>query len=96
MINILEMIHNLPARLKNDLEEVTAYWFFAQNSYDSAAVHLENALSVTDTKQDKSRWEFLLAQLFEMNGQFEKASGYYDRAAKHTVDPVMDIYATVE
>ncbi len=93
LINILRNDHNLPQRLKNDLEEVTAYWFFAQNSYDSAAVHLENALSVADTKQDKSRWEFLLAQLFEMNGQFEKASGYYDRAAKHTVDPIMEIYA---
>jgi hypothetical protein len=93
LINILRNDHNLPARLKNDLEEVTAYWFFAQNSYDSAAVHLENALSVTDTKQDKSRWEFLLAQLFERQGQFDKASGYYDRAAKHTVDPIMEIYA---
>jgi hypothetical protein len=93
LINILRNDRNLPARLKNDLEEVTAYWFFAQNSYDSAAVHLENALSVADSKQDKSRWEFLLAQLFEMNGQFEKASGYYDRASRHTVDPIMDIYA---
>jgi hypothetical protein len=93
LINILRNDRNLPARLKNDLEEVTAYWFFAQNSYDSAAVHLENALSAAANKQDKSRWEFLLAQLFEMNSQFEKASGYYDRAAKHTVDPVMEIYA---
>jgi hypothetical protein len=40
LINILRNDRNLPARLKNDLEEVTAYWFFAQNSYDSAAVHL--------------------------------------------------------
>ena len=93
LINILRNDQDLPPRLKNDLEEVTAFWFFAQNSYDSAAVHLENALSVADSKQNKSRWEFLLAQLFEMSGQFKKASDYYARASKHTVDPVMDIYA---
>ena len=28
-----------------------------------------------------------------MSGQFDKASDYYAKAAKHTVDPVMDIYA---
>jgi hypothetical protein len=93
LINILRNDRNLPDRLRNDLEEVTAYWFFTQNNYDSAAVHLENALSVADNKQDQSRWEYLLGQLFEMNGQFEKASSYYEKASKHTVDPIMDIYA---
>jgi outer membrane protein assembly factor BamD (BamD/ComL family) len=93
LINILHNDKNLPERLQNDLEEVTAYWFFSQNNYDSAAPHLEQALNNAETKQDKSRWEFLLAQLFEMNGQFEKASSYYARASKHTVDLVMDIHA---
>lgn len=93
LINILQHDRNLPQRLKNDLEEVTAYWFFTQNNLDSSAVHLERALSNADTKQDKSRWEFLLAQLFEINGEYEKASDFYGKAAKHTTDPVMDIFA---
>lgn len=93
LINILHLDKNLPSRLQNDLEEVTAFWFFAQNNYDSAAVHLELALNNAENKQDKSRWEFLLAQLFEMNGQYDKASSYYARASKHTVDIVMDIHA---
>jgi outer membrane protein assembly factor BamD (BamD/ComL family) len=93
MINILQHDPNLPNRLKNDLEEVTSYWFFSQNNYDSAAYHLERALSNADTKEDKSRWEFLLAQLYEINKDFDKASLYYNKASKHTNDPVMDIYA---
>ena len=93
LLNILQYDRNLPARLRNDLEEVTAYWFYVQKNYDSSAVHLEKALSNAETKQDKSRWEFLLAQMFEMSGNFEKASDYYARASKHTVDPIMDIYA---
>ncbi|MBC7865904.1 MAG: hypothetical protein H7X88_00060, partial [Gloeobacteraceae cyanobacterium ES-bin-316] len=93
LINILQNDQNLPGRLKSDLEEVTAYWFFAQNNYDSAAIHLELALGNADNQQDKSRWEFLLAQLFEMNGQYDKASAYYEKASLHTTDLIMDIHA---
>jgi len=93
LINTLQVDPNLPKRLRNDLEELNAYWFFKQGYYDSTAIHLEKALSAADNKTDKARWEFLLAQLYEQGGQFEKASGYYAKASKHTVDPLMDIHA---
>ncbi len=93
MINILSHDPNLPKRLKNPLEEVTAYWFFKQGNYDSAAYHLDKALDDADSKEDKSRWEFLLAQMYEQTKDFNKASLYYSKASKHTTDPVMDIYA---
>ncbi len=93
LINTLQNDPNLPKRLRNDLDEVSAYWFYKQAGYDSAASHLEKALSNADTKEDKSRWEFLLAQLYEMNHQYAKASSYYLKAAKHTVTPLVDIYA---
>jgi tetratricopeptide (TPR) repeat protein len=93
LINTLQNDPNFPKRLNPDLEEVAAYWFYKQGEYDSAAVRLEKALSNADTKQDRARWEFLLAQLLEKGRQFDKASDYYGRAAKHTTDPLMDIYA---
>lgn len=93
LINTLQNDPNLPKRLQNDLQEVTSYWFYKQGIYDSSAVHLEKALSNADNKQDKARWEFLLAQLYEMSGAYDKASDYYGKASKHTVDPLLDIYA---
>jgi tetratricopeptide (TPR) repeat protein len=93
LINTLHNDVNLPQRLRNDLEEVNAYWFFKQDVYDSAAVHLEKAISNAEDKQDKSRREFLLGQLFELNGKNDKAAEYYIKASKHTVDPLLDIYA---
>ncbi|MEO7445319.1 MAG: hypothetical protein ABIT96_09255 [Ferruginibacter sp.] len=93
LINILKLDPNLPKRLQNDLEALNAYWFYAQNMYDSSAVHLANALSAADTKQDQSRWEYLVAQMYEITGAYEKASDYYALVSRHTVDPVMDIYA---
>lgn len=93
LINTLQVDPNLPKRLRDDLEELNAYWFFKQGYYDSTAVHLEKALSKAANNQDKSRWEFLLGQLYDLGGQYEKASDYYAKAAKHTVDPLMDIHA---
>ena len=93
LISILQNDKNLPLRLKNDLEEAVSYWFFSQNNFDSSAVHLQKALSNADTKDDKSRWEYLLAQMYELTGKFDEASVYYLKAARQTSDPVMDIYA---
>ena len=93
IIHTLQNDPNLPERLVNDLDEVNGYLFFKQNMYDSAAAYLEKALSNADTKQDKSRSEFLLGQLFEMNNQFDKAGEYYNKASVHTTDPLIDIYA---
>ena len=93
LISILQNDKNLPARLKNDLEEVTSYWFFSQNNFDSSAVHLQKALSNADSKDDKSRWEYLLAQMFEVTGKFDEASEYYLKAAHQTSNPILDIYA---
>ncbi len=93
IISILQNDPNLPARLVNDLHEITAYWFFVQNMYDSAAIHLEKALSNAETKQDRSRWQFLLAQMYENTSSFIKAETYYAKASNSTNDVVMDIYA---
>jgi tetratricopeptide (TPR) repeat protein len=82
-----------PERLEADLHEVQSYWFYKQRMWDSAAVHLVEALDNAPTIQEKARWEFLAAQLFEMSGNFKEAAKYYDNVTTHTTDPIMDIYA---
>ncbi len=82
-----------PKRLQNDLDEVQAYWFYKQKMWDSSAVHLENALSNATNKQEQARWEYLLAQLYEMSGRYKEAEKFYSKAIGHTTDPILDIYA---
>lgn len=83
----------LPKRLNDDLAEVQALWFYKQNMWDSAAVHLEAALENATTKQEKARWEYLVAQLYELSKNYKEAARYYDKVSSHTTDPVLDIYA---
>jgi tetratricopeptide (TPR) repeat protein len=82
-----------PGRLQNDLEEVQALYFYKQKQWDSSAAHLAKALSNATNNQEKARWEFLAAQMYEMSGGNDLAETYYEKAIGHTVDPIMAVYA---
>jgi len=82
-----------PDRLRNDLEEVQAYWFYKQNMWDSAAVHLEKALGNASNQQERARWEYLVAQLYELGGKYAESEKFFSKAIGHTTDPILDIYA---
>jgi tetratricopeptide (TPR) repeat protein len=82
-----------PERLQNDLEEVQALYFYKQNQWDSSATHLTKALGNAASNQEKARWEFLAAQMYEMSGNNDLAENYFEKAIGHTVDPVMAVYA---
>jgi len=84
-----------PKRLKNDLEEVQALWFYQNNTYDSAAYHLSNALDNAQTKKERSRWEYLIAQLYELSKNTNLAKSFYEKVVHHTTDPVMEMYARI-
>lgn len=85
-----------PKRLKNDLEEVQALWYFRNNMFDSAALHLSKALNNAPTKKEKARWEYLVAQLYEISGNNDLARSFYAKVISHTTDPVMEIYARLQ
>ena len=95
LINTLQNDPQFPERLHPALEEVEGYWFFKQKMYDSAVTHIQKSLPNSIDLQDKARREYLLAQLYEMNHIQDTASEYYDRAIRHTTDPLMDIYANL-
>ncbi len=93
LINTLQNDPNLPKRLQDDLNDVYGYWFYTQGIYDSAAVYLEKGLTNAATKEDLARSEFLVAQLYELTGKYDKASQYYNQASTHTTKALMDIHA---
>lgn len=95
---IINTLHNdplFPERLHSSLEELQGYWFFKQEMYDSAINHIEAGIPNAIDISDKARREYLLAQLYEMNGNQDTASEYYNKAMRHTTDPLMDIYANL-
>lgn len=95
LMTILRRDTEMPDRLKPALEEMVAWWYYQEEQFDSAAVHLEKALPAAENILEKSRWEYLTAQLYERAGKKEDASRMYAKSVSHTTDPVMEAYGRI-
>ncbi|MBX2930884.1 MAG: hypothetical protein KF781_02925 [Chitinophagaceae bacterium] len=93
LIGIIRNDPYFPKRLQTDLHEMIAYWFYKQESYDSAATHLQLALNNADNKLERARWEYLTAQLYQLGNNDSLSIVMFEKAIKHTTDPLMEIYA---
>ncbi|MFY8005028.1 MAG: tetratricopeptide repeat protein, partial [Chitinophagaceae bacterium] len=82
-----------PQRLQPQLHELWAYHYYQQKLNDSAAFHIEKALSVTSNKTEKARWLFLAGQLLQQIKQDSAATRYYERSIQATPDPLLEVYA---
>ncbi|HVY74251.1 MAG TPA: hypothetical protein VG890_05440, partial [Puia sp.] len=93
LIDVLKHDPNFPERLQSNLQELQALLFYKQDVYDSAAIHLTLALGNASSLGEQARWEYLIAQLYDLDGNHELAKTYFEKSASHTLDPVMDVYA---
>lgn len=95
---VLEILRHdpvFPERLQPELHEALGYLFYNLNIYDSAAYHIGLSLDLAATKLEYARKEFLMAQLYHLAGDNENAVKYYAKAAGHTTDPIMEVYANL-
>ena len=95
ILEILRSDPNFPERLYSMLNEIAAYWCYKQQMYDSSASYLSKALDITDTKLEKARREFLIAQLWELSNNKAEAIKWYTKSAETTTDPIMEVYANL-
>ena len=93
MIQTLKRDELFPRRLKPALEEMQAYLFYKNKMWDSAAYHLIPALDNAENIGEKARWEYLIGQLYALGKKPTEAGAYFDQCIKHTIDPVMEVYA---
>lgn len=92
LITTLKRDPVFPKRLDNGLEEVEAYYWYKQQRWDSAAVHLIKAVEGAGSRREKARWQYLAAQLMERSGRLDEAAMLYTKAVGNTPDPVMEVY----
>ncbi|MEO8117551.1 MAG: hypothetical protein ABI653_07855 [Bacteroidota bacterium] len=95
LLEILRHDPVFPDRLQPELHEALGYLFYDLNIYDSAAYHIGLSLDLAATKLEYARKEFLMAQLYHLAGDNENAVKYYSKAASHTTDPIMEVYANL-
>jgi tetratricopeptide (TPR) repeat protein len=96
LLETLRRDRNMPPRLRSELSEVEALWYYNSGMPDSAAVHLEMAMEAASDNRERARWEYLNAQLYQASGRDDKAARLYESVIRLTTDPVMEAYARIQ
>ncbi len=76
-------LKKLPKDLdQGELSAVRAELELKRGKVDDAILHLERAVTLAEQKRERVRWAFILAQLYQLKGQEEKAINQFAQVVK--------------
>ncbi len=73
---------DFPKRNKWELEAVNADFYLQTKNYDKAIQHLTRAAVLVPDREKRIRYNFILAQLHQIKGEFKQAYDLYTRIVK--------------
>ncbi len=82
IFKLLERDGNLPVTIRKDLLLVKAYYYLLKDNPKEVIPLLNQALKFKLNKKEKSRYNFILAQLYTRQGNEEEAIAAYTRVLK--------------
>jgi tetratricopeptide (TPR) repeat protein len=87
---------NFPKNKYDELATAEARLFIKQKKYDKAIAPLAKAIELTESKKQRARLSFILAQLYERAGQHEEAYAAYDKVLKNGPKYEMEFNARLQ
>jgi len=84
-----------PKRLRVDYEATMADLYIHQEEYQLAIDHLTKAIGLCKNKKLRARYMFILAQLYQMQGDGVMAANYYDKVAHSNAPYEMQFQAKI-
>lgn len=92
---ILKEHHVFPQRLKADYHGVYADFYIRQENHQLAIPELRNCISHTKKKKKRVRLLYVLAQLYQKEGNYEMATRNYSQVLKLRPSYEMEFYAQI-
>ena len=84
-----------PKRLYPFLDEQLAYAYYLSESYENAAIYLIEALPNAADNNAKSRWYYLIAQMWQKANRIDEAFKWYKKANELSPNPIIGVYAKI-
>ena len=84
-----------PKRLYPFLDEQLAYAYYLSESYENAANYLIDALPNAVDNNAKSRWYYLIAQMWQKASRIDEAYKWYKKANEFSPNPIIGVYAKI-
>jgi hypothetical protein len=95
LLQLLETDAVFPKRLFPFLNEQLAYGYYLMEIYDKAAAALEKGIEHAPDLAAKTRWYYLLGQLWQKADNGDKAYTWYKKANQYAVNPIIGVYAKI-
>jgi len=95
LLQLLELDAIFPKRLNPFLNEQLAYGNYLMEMYDKAAAALEKGINNAPDEAAKTRWYYLLGQLWQKADKWDKAYPWYKKANQNAVNPIISVYAKI-
>ncbi|MCL2413479.1 MAG: tetratricopeptide repeat protein, partial [Bacteroidales bacterium] len=86
---------SLMRQTRRELPAVTADFFIAQNRYSEAIPFLQEAMSLADTRDFRNRLEFILAQIFQLEGRSREAYMAYRNVLRRNPNMELEYNARI-
>ncbi len=95
LLQLLESDALFPKRLQPFLNEQLAYGYYLMEVYDKSAAALEKGLPNALDDAAKTRWYYLIAQLWQKADNWQKAYTWYKKANELSNNPLIGVYAKI-
>lgn len=95
LLQLLEADAIFPKRLSPFLNEQLAYGYYLMEMYDKAAAALEKGINNAPDDAAKTRWYYLIGQLWQKADKWDKAYPWYKKANQYAVNPIVSVYAKI-
>ena len=73
---------DIPLEVYKELPLVYAEYYLKQENYKPAIEHLKKGIEINRRKKVRSRLTFILAQIYQRNGELRKATRFYQKVLK--------------
>ena len=95
ILTILEGERNFPPEYIEEKSLVTADYFIKQQNYEMAIPEIKQAITLTKKKSIRIRLLYILAQLYQLDGDAGLAIGFYKEVIKSHPPYEMEFYAKI-
>lgn len=95
LLQLLEADAIFPKRLYPFLNEQLAYGYYQMEMYDKAAAALEKGINNAPDDAAKTRWYYLIGQLWQKADRWDKAYPWFKKANQNAVNPIVSVYAKI-
>ena len=97
-ISLLQLLASdavFPKRLTPFLQEQLAYGYYLMELFDKSATALEIGVENAPDNAAKTRWYYLLGQLWQKADNLTKAYTWYKKANLNATNPIVSVYANI-